>query len=116
MRQAERVAINRQVAGVHFPVDSAAGQLLGLTLGEYFVHRGRGVGKPGNYVSWRFDGQRYPGAAHFDWRDQYDAPNERRRLSVDPRFPVYTDRLAQGQAQASSLLSWLWNKALPEWK
>jgi hypothetical protein len=38
-RQAERISINRVVAGVHFPVDALAGQRLGQTLGEYFVMR-----------------------------------------------------------------------------
>jgi hypothetical protein len=34
---AARISINRVVAGVHFPVDIAAGMVLGLQLGKYFV-------------------------------------------------------------------------------
>ena len=67
MRQAARVAINRTVAGVHFPVDSAAGQLLGLTLGEYFVHRASGQG---DYEARQFDGTQFLGAnqqSGLDW-------------------------------------------------
>jgi membrane-associated phospholipid phosphatase len=39
---AARIAINRTVAGMHFPIDSAAGAVLGVTLGEYLVARARG--------------------------------------------------------------------------
>ena len=39
MRQAARIAINRTVAGMHYPVDSMAGQALGLAIGEYFIAR-----------------------------------------------------------------------------
>lgn len=34
---ATRVAINRTIAGLHFPADSQAGQMLGQSLAEYFV-------------------------------------------------------------------------------
>jgi hypothetical protein len=35
--QARRFSVNRVVAGVHFPIDAAAGQMLGMSLGEYFL-------------------------------------------------------------------------------
>jgi membrane-associated phospholipid phosphatase len=37
--QARRFSVNRVVAGVHFPIDASAGQMLGLTLGEVFLQR-----------------------------------------------------------------------------
>ena len=45
---AERVAINRTVAGLHFPVDSVAGMVLGRTLAEFYIKRfsGHGPGEP----------------------------------------------------------------------
>jgi len=33
-RIAHRIAVNRTIAGVHFPIDSAAGALLGCAIGD----------------------------------------------------------------------------------
>ena len=41
-RLAHRIAVNRTVAGVHFPVDSAGGAVLGLALGRSLVALGTG--------------------------------------------------------------------------
>jgi hypothetical protein len=106
MRQAARVAINRTIAGLHFPVDSAAGQTLGLTLGEYFVSRCTGAG---NYGTWQFDGQLYVAAADFDWRQQYDTVADARVA------PVFASLLGNQPALGSPVLGWLWGKALTEW-
>jgi hypothetical protein len=106
MRQAARVAINRTIAGLHFPVDSAAGQLLGLTLGEYFVSRCTGAG---NYGTWHFDGEQYAPAADFNWREQFDTATDARVATS------FASLLADQPALASTVLGWLWNKALAEW-
>ena len=47
-RQAFRMSFNRIVAGVHFPVDMAAGAALGRALGQYFVGRCSTVPKTGS--------------------------------------------------------------------
>lgn len=54
LRLAHRIAQSRVVAGVHFPIDSVAGRLLGETLGEYFYARCTG------------NAARYGGAAFAD--------------------------------------------------
>ena len=55
-RLAARIAINRTVAGVHYPVDSAAGAVLGITLGEYVVARCCSLAKT---RARSFDGTKY---------------------------------------------------------
>lgn len=101
MAQAARVAINRTVAGVHFPVDSAAGQLLGITLGEYFLGRCRG---DASFRARGFLGKKYGAREDFDGKklDQanyFSRAPEREGATID----------------GSESLHWLWDRALAEW-
>jgi membrane-associated phospholipid phosphatase len=55
-RVAARIAVNRTIAGVHYPVDSAAGAVLGVTLGEYVAAMATGQAR---MPSRDFDGSQY---------------------------------------------------------
>jgi hypothetical protein len=110
MRQAARIAVNRTVAGVHFPVDSAAGEMLGLKLAEYFIARCRNPdeGVTG-VVPWRFVGERYVATDDFDFRALYDTTTG--NLVVG----AFVDPLPQVTIIGSKILNWLWQRALEEW-
>ncbi|WP_371426272.1 phosphatase PAP2 family protein [Tardiphaga sp.] len=110
MRQAARIAVNRTVAGVHFPVDTAAGQVLGLSLARYFIQRAKGGTK---FNAWRFDGERYPGNQDFDFHDFYDSANGHEKLNplIDP---PYVDPLASMPPAVSPIMKWLWDAAQAE--
>ena len=59
-RQAARIAINRTIAGLHYPIDSIAGQLLGLTMASYLVQRANAdLGSTLPVKAWKFDGPSY---------------------------------------------------------
>jgi hypothetical protein len=109
MRQAARIAINRTVAGVHFPVDSVAGQLLGLTLGEYFVARCTGD----KYRPRKFKGDAYTPTDDFDWRKLVDGDTGNPPAGAAPGF---ADVGAPQATQQSPILEWLWKRAKKEWK
>lgn len=108
MRLAARIAVNRTVAGVHFPVDSVAGAVLGLTLGKYLVAR---ASKGKEYQAWRFDGASYPGQQDFDWKLHYDLTTEAQTPieSYVVQLPVQSD-----SGLGSPILNWLWEKARSE--
>jgi hypothetical protein len=119
LRLANRIAVNRTIAGVHFPVDSAAGCVLGLTLGYYFVARCKTTTSSNTtYDAHKLDGPTFPqGTAamadgDFYWTLYIDpatgnilTPTSVTKLNTTGTLPV----------QFSPLLNWLWGKALAEW-
>ncbi|MBA4261751.1 MAG: phosphoesterase [Comamonadaceae bacterium] len=102
-RQAYRIAVNRTVAGVHYPVDSAVGRVLGTLLGEFLVGRCTG----GKLRERAFAGSTYSGpggsARDFDLADSID--NGQAGSQVGAAFA-----LPEGP-----LMAWLWTEALKEW-
>jgi hypothetical protein len=100
-RQAARIAANRVVAGVHFPVDSMAGRMLGETLAEYVLAR---CGASKTFARRRFLGPEVE-------------PEADALFGVELRDdPVgYLQHLPEADADTSPLLAWLWKRARGEW-
>jgi hypothetical protein len=108
MAQAARIAINRTVAGVHFPIDSAAGLVLGLTLAKWFV----GCCKPGvDYGAWTFDGSQYQPADRDFYLSDFFAGGE-----LKPFAAVATAGATATSQAALPSLGWLWQRAVAEWQ
>jgi len=118
MRQASRIAVNRTVAGLHYPVDSAAGALLGLTIAEYFI--GLCTDKT-KYFAASFDGAKFPTngersgvSTDFNWEEFYDADKLQFRINgAASRFARLEKPHPFGEK--SKALRWLWAKAKAEW-
>ncbi|MGI9510239.1 MAG: phosphatase PAP2 family protein [Geminicoccaceae bacterium] len=115
MRLASRIAINRTVAGVHFPADSAAGALLGLTLGRYLAGRCNYAVMPGTsiqYDAWNFDGATFPGTQDFHWEDLFDVTTQTQSATAYATSAASPSLPATDQSPA---LQWLWDEAVDEW-
>lgn len=114
MRLAARIAINRTIAGVHFPVDSIAGSLLGLTLGQYFVAR---CIHGSDYQSWAFEGDQMTGISDpidFVWHDLFDVATFV-QTAVTPYVTGPTNQTL-GVDGHSAALNWIWERAREEWR
>jgi hypothetical protein len=105
-RLAARTSINRTVAGVHFPVDSLAGQLLGQTLGEYLVHHCRHGSKAGGGGGWQ---SRILGITDYDGAFDF-LPGQAVKKGEWQELPP-----SSGQTEPSTALGWLWDQAWDEW-
>jgi membrane-associated phospholipid phosphatase len=111
-RTAARIATNRVVAGVHFPIDNVAGRLLGTVLGRYFVFfcGGAPENKQAAYVgpSRTFDGQACPPGLEF-------MPD---RQPLDDFEKIYTSDAAKSPFPSfvppESVLTVLWRAARKE--
>ena len=109
---AHRVAQNRVVAGVHFPVDLIAGAILGLVLGAYFVTRATGHPQAA-MGAWSFVGE--------------DSSLETRDLEIGHFYDIAGGTLIQqGYLQpwgtgtvlgevSSPILAHLWTRGVQEW-
>ena len=105
-RLAARIAVNRTVAGLHYPVDSAVGRLLGTALGGFMVARCTG----GTLHERGFNGTKF-----------HDAKGH--VIDFDPRVSMadnqsgYYELFAGTHSVAASpLLQFMWGKAADEWK
>ena len=106
-RLAARIAVNRTVAGLHFPVDSAVGRLLGTSLAEFMVARCQGspVAERG------FDGRLFegPGGSALDFDPRVPMPDH---LSATGYYQMLS---APHPVALSPILEFMWGKAAQEW-
>ena len=104
-RQAARIATNRVVAGVHFPVDSMAGRMLGVALGEYFVARCTQVltlrGR--TFLAAGIDGAPTIDFNPFNVAQDLDAAGQ------------FYSQAGAGNIAPSTLMLHVWNQARAEW-
>ena len=108
-RLAARIAINRTVAGVHFPVDSIAGRLLGKTLGEFFVSRCTGD-TADCWQSRTFNGDLIPGNTAFEPWSKEQSLDRGTASNL-----IYTTEAESNRGTQSKVLTFLWEKAKKEW-
>lgn len=106
-RLACRIAVNRTVAGVHFPADSASGAVLGIQLGRYAMARGL----RGTVGSAEFDGSLFRNQA--EPRDFHAEILNQMMNGDDPSTRFNDDRTA---ARPAPLWQALCHRARQEWQ
>jgi len=113
MALAARIANNRQVAGLHTPIDTVAGRLLGTVLSDYLVARCiGGTPRPGAFngaeLSVGADGLLARGGK------TAKATNDT-GLELGPDGDDICIRTDAVSIQKSAALEWLWDEAREEW-
>jgi len=95
-RQADQIAHNRVIAGLHFPVDSQAGRALGTALARYLIRRAGRAAESG--IAWSGVGM---GSNPFNLKQE-----------LTPLEPAEGD----GKIDLDPLWKWLWDQAVDEFK
>jgi membrane-associated phospholipid phosphatase len=107
MAQAARIAVNRTVAGVHFPMDSTAGRVLGITLAEYFLARAN--------TSFYLDRTYHGAALTVEDGNRDFEPNE--QINKGDKVPPKHIVLGEfRKVEVINTLAWLWDEAKKEWE
>lgn len=97
--QAERIAKNRTVAGLHFPMDSVAGCILGTGLAEFFLAKA----KSGAYRQRTYHGRALAnGAADFSGDE---AGHNNSVIKQGHEVSI----------TSAPRLNWLWRRVIAEW-
>ena len=100
---AHRVAQNRTVAGLHYPMDNEAGRALGRSVAEYFVHRCTGMSG--------IDGLTVVAAGSPAWNSRsYEAAEMASFLAAlaEPETLTAVDKAGPGELP---LAAWAWGQA-----
>ena len=124
--QASRVALNRSVCGLHFPVDSIAGTMLCTTLFEYLLRKA-GVGGPASAVrQFKLPGHCNPDYPQWPaplvpcWTQGHPSAAEKKEWEALVRAAAPLSYLpntgASGPPKPTMTpVQWLWSKAAAEW-
>jgi PAP2 superfamily len=114
-RLTARITTNRVIAGVHFPVDSMAGRMLGTALGEYFV--GRCLGGNRTFMNRTFiaTGPNNAGIDNQPTTD-FNPFNTTNPFVQDLDQGPFYSSAAGANIPKSALLGYFWDKAQEEWK
>lgn len=106
-RLAARIADNRTVAGVHYPVDSAHGGLLGLSTALGFVAHCLGGGKDFPVPEFNARGD--------DWMGDFTLAKWVAALGIGTKTGWLRDKAKVAGAENWSVLPLLWRAAVREW-
>jgi hypothetical protein len=122
---ATRVAVNRTVAGVHYPLDTMAGALVGRTLADYVMARVEESAQvqPRAFRSPYLPEQAQSAAAQdFNLHDFAVFVGDQPDTGPAPADSYYSTQLAAGtdpavpfQPAPSKTLKWLFDRAQEEW-